>query len=198
MIYFDRIEVVNMLSADKGKFVSLFLSVCFSCYFVLKGLYHWRVVIQVCLQIDPDSYEWSLSARSVDLKWNPQRRMIKGELNRLCLAISSVSLFLQINITQIEASMTLFAFVILISQFLENEMVFLSKWIRACYSVQVRAGVCRPCIETELTAPEKLTTDSNWSVTTLCRHKHAYDCIQLVVGKKYPIAEIHSCSRTAT
>ena len=34
----------------------------------LKGLYHRRVVIQVCLQIDPESYEFGLSARSVDLK----------------------------------------------------------------------------------------------------------------------------------
>ena len=31
----------------------------------LKGLYHRRVFIQVCLQIDPESYEWGLSARSV-------------------------------------------------------------------------------------------------------------------------------------
>ena len=48
--------------------------------------------------------------------------MIKGELNKLCSAISSVSLFLEINITPIEASVTRFAFVILISQFLENDM----------------------------------------------------------------------------
>ena len=27
-----------------------------------------RVFIQVCLKIDPESYEWGLSARSVDLK----------------------------------------------------------------------------------------------------------------------------------
>ena len=46
-------------------------------------------------------------------------RMIIGELNRLCSAISSVSLSLEINITQIEASVTLFVFVILISQFLD-------------------------------------------------------------------------------
>ena len=45
-----------------------------------------------------------------------------GELNRLCSAFSSVLLFLEINITQIEASVTVFAFVILISQFLENDM----------------------------------------------------------------------------
>ena len=44
------------------------------------------------------------------------------ELNRRCSAISSESLFLEINITQIEASMTLFAFVILIAQFLQNDM----------------------------------------------------------------------------
>ena len=47
--------------------------------------------------------------------------MIIGELNRLCSATSSVSLFYEINITQIEESVTLFAFVILISQFLEND-----------------------------------------------------------------------------
>ena len=44
------------------------------------------------------------------------------ELNRLCSAISSVTLFLEINITQIEASVMLFAFVSLIAQFLQNDM----------------------------------------------------------------------------
>ena len=44
----------------------------------------------------------------------------------------------------------------------------------------LRAGVCRPCVERELTATTKSTTDGNWSVTTLCRHKRAYDRIQLV------------------
>ena len=34
----------------------------------LKGLYHRRVFLQVCLQIDPESYAWGLSERSVDLK----------------------------------------------------------------------------------------------------------------------------------
>ena len=51
----------------------------FNCW-SLKRLYHRRVFIQVCLQIDPESYEWGLLARSVDLKWNPQRRMIIAEL----------------------------------------------------------------------------------------------------------------------
>ena len=55
-----------------------------------------------------------------------------------------------------------------------------------------------PCVETELTATKKSATDGNWSVTALCRHKHAYDCIQLVADRKYPIAAIHPCSRTAT
>ena len=84
-----------------------------------KELYHRRVFIQVCLQIDP---EWGLSVRSVDLKWNPQWRVTIGELNRLCSAISSVSLFLEINITKLEASVALFTFAIWISQFLENSM----------------------------------------------------------------------------
>ena len=44
----------------------------------------------------------------------------------------------------------------------------------------LRAGVCRPYVETELTATKKSATDGNWSVTTLCRHKRAYDHIQLV------------------
>ena len=92
----------------------------------LKGLYHRRVFIKVCLQIDPESYEWGLSARSVDLKWNPQQRMIIEELNRLCSAISSVLLYLEINITQIEESVMLFAFVILISQFFEKDIIDLS------------------------------------------------------------------------
>ena len=33
----------------------------------LKELYHRRVFIKVCLQIDPEFYEWGLSARSVHL-----------------------------------------------------------------------------------------------------------------------------------
>ena len=70
--------------------------------FPLKGLYHRRVFV-VCLQIDPESYEWGLSARSVDLKWNPWRGMVIGELSRLC-SISSVMLFLETNFTQMEAS----------------------------------------------------------------------------------------------
>ena len=37
---------------------------------ILKGLYH-RRVYAACLQIDPESYEWGLSVRSVDLKRNP-------------------------------------------------------------------------------------------------------------------------------
>ena len=36
----------------------------------LKGLYH-RRVFAVCLQSDPESYEWGLSVRSVDLIPNP-------------------------------------------------------------------------------------------------------------------------------
>ena len=44
------------------------------------------------------------------------------ELGILCSAIPGVSLFLEMNITQIEASVTLFAFVVLISQFLDNDM----------------------------------------------------------------------------
>ena len=74
-----------------------------------------------------------------EINW-PEMKSIaandKGELNRLCSTISNVSLFLEINITQIEASVTLFASVVLISQLLVNYM-FLSKWIRACNFVQV-------------------------------------------------------------
>ena len=44
----------------------------------------------------------------------------------------------------------------------------------------LRAGVCRLCVERELTATKKSATDGNWSVTTPCRHKHVYDRIQLV------------------
>ena len=44
----------------------------------------------------------------------------------------------------------------------------------------LRAGIWRPCVETKLTATKKSATDGNWSVTTLCRHKHAYERIQLV------------------
>ena len=48
--------------------------------------------------------------------------MIIGELNRLYSAVSSVSLLLEIIITEIEASVMLFPFVNLISQFFENDM----------------------------------------------------------------------------
>ena len=51
--------------------------------------------------------------------------------------------------------------------------------IREAYLL-LRAGVRRPCVETELTATKKSATDGNLSVTTLCRHKRAYDRIQLV------------------
>ena len=44
----------------------------------------------------------------------------------------------------------------------------------------LRVGVCRPCVETKLTATEKSATDGDWSVTTLGRHMRAYDRIQLV------------------
>ena len=48
--------------------------------------------------------------------------MMIGELSRIC-SISSVLLFLKINFTQIEASVTLVAFsFFLISQFLENDI----------------------------------------------------------------------------
>ena len=57
--------------------------------------------------------------------------MSKEELNRLCSAVSSVSLSLEINFTQIAASVTLFAFVVLISQFLENDM----------FSIKISRGI---------------------------------------------------------
>ena len=53
--------------------------------------------------------------------------------------------------------------------------------LAAVLYVHFRAGVCRPCVETELTATKKSATDGDLSVTTLCRHKCAYDRIQLVV-----------------
>ena len=56
--------------------------------------------------------------------------MITGELNRLCSAISRVLLFLEINITQIEASVTRFVFVILVSKFLRNDMSFIEMGLR--------------------------------------------------------------------
>ena len=37
-----------------------------------------------------------------------------------------------------------------------------------------RAGVCRPCVETKLTATKKSATDGNWSVITLCRLRLAF------------------------
>ena len=36
----------------------------------LKGLYH-RRVFAVCLQSDPESCEWGLPERLVNVKWNP-------------------------------------------------------------------------------------------------------------------------------
>ena len=55
-----------------------------------------------------------------------------------------------------------------------------SSYFSKILSKLVMAGVCQPCVETELTATKKSATDGNWSVTTLCRHKRAYDRIQLV------------------
>ena len=97
----------------------------------LKGSITEETLSRFVYKLTRKSYELGLSARSVDLKWNPQRRMIIGELNRICSSISSVSLFLVINITQIEASVTLFAIVILISRFLENDMfsIEMDPWI---------------------------------------------------------------------
>ena len=40
----------NMLNYDKDV-----------CYMFLNGLFHRRVCIQVCLQIEPESYEWGLT-----------------------------------------------------------------------------------------------------------------------------------------
>ena len=48
----------------------------------------------------------------------------------------------------------------------------------------IRAGVCRPYVETKLTATEKSATDGDWSLTTLGRHKRAYDRIQLVADSR--------------
>ena len=77
----QQLSGINVVSI---RFPSLYL-----VKYLLKELYHRRVFIQVCLQIDPESFEWGLLPRSVALKWNPQRRMIIGELNRLCSTIQA-------------------------------------------------------------------------------------------------------------
>ena len=41
---------------------------CLAELLIIKGLYHRRVIIQVCVQINPEYYECGLSARSVDPK----------------------------------------------------------------------------------------------------------------------------------
>ena len=64
--------------------------------------------------------------------------MMIGKLSRL-YSISSVSLFLEINITQIEAFVALFAFVVLISQFLENDMF--SNEMDPCMQFRSRKGL---------------------------------------------------------
>ena len=79
-----------------------------------------------------------------------------------------------------------------------NGRIIILEHVCYLYAWSVRAGVCRPCVETELTATERSGTDGDWSVTTLDRHKRAYDRIQLVADIKYPMAEIHPRSRTAT
>ena len=66
----------------------------------------------VCLQIDLELYEWGLSARSIDLKcmWEPHLYW-KTETRdvRILNFISSVLLFLKVNFTEINASVTLLA-----------------------------------------------------------------------------------------
>ena len=68
----------------------------------------------------------------------------------------------------------------------------------APYRFHVRAGVCRPCVETKLTATEKSATDGDRLVTTLGRHNRAYDRIQLVADRKSPVAESGACSTSTT
>ena len=90
----------------------------------LNGLYHRRVFIQVSLQ----KWPWILWMGFVGkISW-PEMKSTEADDNRrvkqatCMLRYSSVSLFLKINITQIEASVTIFSLDILISQFLENDM----------------------------------------------------------------------------
>ena len=64
--------------------------------------------------------------------------MVLGELSRLRSPISSVSIFLEINITQIEASMTLFAFVISISQFLVFHVSGYIFWIAMQIQISIQ------------------------------------------------------------
>ena len=59
--------------------------------------------------------------------------------------------------------------------------------VRNGHAPCVRPGLGRLCVETELAATEK-------SATTLSRHKRAYDRMQLVADRKYPVAESRPCS----
>ena len=68
-------------------------------------------------------------------------------------------------------------------------------------SLPLRAGVSQPCVETELTATKNqrlMATDQSQLYVDISMHKRAYDRIQLVADRKYPIAEIYPCSRPAT
>ena len=65
-------------------------------------------------------------------------------------------------------------------------------------SPQIMPGLGSPCVETELAATEKSTTDGDRSVTPLGRHKRAYDRIQLVADRKYSVAERHPYSTSTT
>ena len=76
----------------------------------LKGLLN-RRVFAVCLESDTESHKLWMGLVS-EISW-PEMKSIAGndnkrELSRIC-SISSVFLFLEINFTQIETSMTVFA-----------------------------------------------------------------------------------------
>ena len=72
--------------------------------------------VAVCLQIDPESHEWDLSAGSCTGKWQHER------LADYIWSILNVLLFLEVNFTEMKASVTLFSCYCFISQFRENDI----------------------------------------------------------------------------
>ena len=64
--------------------------------------------------------------------------------------------------------------------------------------IYLKPSLGRRCVDTELVATEKSSTDTHRSVTTLGRHKRAYDHVELVADRKYPVAESRPCSTSTT
>ena len=95
--------------------------------------------ITVCLQIDLESYEWGLSARSVDLIWNPSIAGNDGRrVKQTMLYFQACCYFFRNKLypnRSVRDALNIWLF--WYHNFLKT-ICFLSKRIRACNFVQVR------------------------------------------------------------